>query len=205
MDTERRIIEAASDLFRKYGVKSVTMDDIANDISVSKKTIYQFFKDKNAIVTTSTRHMLEEEERVMQEIIAHSKDVMDELIRTIEHFKKFMRLINPALLIDLEKFHTDAWNVYQEFKEECFKRNLTNSINRGIKEGFFRDDFNVDILAKLRMAEVELAFDQKVFPHHQYDLYEIQLQFTEHFILGISTIKGFERIEAYKESQKKKI
>ena len=203
MDTERRIIEAASDLFRRYGIKSVTMDDIANEISISKKTIYQFFKDKNAIVTRSTHFMLSEEENVLKEIIDSSNDVMDELIQTIEHFKKFMRVINPVLLVDLEKYYPEGWREYQKFREACFKSNLIKSINRGINEGYFRDDFDVEVMAKLRMAEVELAFNQKVFPHHKYDLYEIQLQFTEHFILGMSTRKGFERIEAYKQSLKK--
>jgi len=203
MDTERRIIEVATDLFRKYGIKSVTMDDIANEISISKKTIYQFFKDKNAIVTRATNFMLSEEERVIEEIIANSNDVMDELIQTIEYFKKFMRFINPVLLVDLEKFYPEGWAEYQYFKESCFKSNLINSLKRGIEEGFFRNDINVEVMAKLRMAQVELGFNQKVFPHHQYDLYDIQLQFSEHFILGLSTRKGFDRIEAYKQSLKK--
>ncbi|MEM1134897.1 MAG: TetR/AcrR family transcriptional regulator [Bacteroidota bacterium] len=205
MGTQQRVIEAASSLFITYGIRSVTMDDIANELSISKKTIYQFFKDKNEIVKTCTQSILLKEQQIMEEIINSSVDVMDELIMTIEYFKKFMRRFNPTLLADLEKYYPEGWQEYMNHKETCFKTNFMHSMKRGIKEGYFRDDFDLDILAKLRMEQVELAFNQKVFPHHKYDLYEIQLQFTEHFMLGISTIKGYKRIQAYKESQKKKI
>ena len=180
------------------------MDDIAHELSISKKTIYQFFKDKNEIVTICVSDILEKEKQFIESKISESVDAMEELMIAVEYFKKFIRTLNPSLLTDLENHYPEAWKVYFQYRDICFKKNLINSMKRGISQGYFRDDFNLEIMAKLRMEQVQLAFNPKLFPHQEFDFLEIQLQFTEHFILGISTIKGFERIQAYRESHKKK-
>ena len=112
--------------------------------------------------------------------------------------------LNPSLSTDLENHYPEAWEVYLYYKNNIFKNSLINSMKRGIKEGIFRDDFDIEIMARMRMQQFQLAFDSKVFPLQEFDFFEIQIQFIVHFVLGISTIKGFERIQAYRETQKKK-
>ncbi|MBT31461.1 MAG: TetR family transcriptional regulator [Thalassobius sp.] len=204
LDTKERIILAASNLFWTYGIRNVKMDDIANELSISKKTIYQFFKDKNEIVTVSVKSLLEKERMFIEEKIEQSIDAMDELFISFEYFKKFFRTLNPSLSTDLENHYPEAWEVYLYYKNNIFKNSLINSMKRGIKEGIFRDDFDIEIMARMRMQQFQLAFDSKVFPLQEFDFFEIQIQFIVHFVLGISTIKGFERIQAYRETQKKK-
>ena len=90
LDTKERIILAASNLFWTYGIRNVKMDDIANELSISKKTIYQFFKDKNEIVTVSVKSLLEKERMFIEEKIEQSIDAMDELFISFEYFKNDM-------------------------------------------------------------------------------------------------------------------
>lgn len=201
METKERIIEVATEMFREYGIKSVTMDDMANQLSISKKTIYQFFKDKDEIVVTCTSKMLKEQEREICRFRSESKDIIDELIQTMEYFKKVLRVINPTFISDMEKYHPKAWQLFLNHKENCFRDSLMASMQRGIDEGFFRPDINIEILAKMRLEQTQLAFNQRVFPYHRYNLYEIQIQFTEHFVLGLCTPKGYEKITEYKNSQ----
>ncbi|MBX2841392.1 MAG: TetR/AcrR family transcriptional regulator [Flammeovirgaceae bacterium] len=201
METKERIIEVATQLFREYGIKSVTMDDMANQLSISKKTIYQFFKDKDEIVVMCTGKMLQEQEEEINRFRSEAKDIIDELILIMEYFKKVLRVINPTFISDMEKYHPNAWKLFINHKDNCIKDTLMASMKRGVEEGFFRPDINIEILAKMRMEQTQLAFNQRIFPFQKYDIFQIQVQFTEHFVLGLCTPKGYEKLTKYKNSQ----
>ena len=104
METKERIINAASELFFKYGTKSITMDDIAREIGVSKKTIYQFFKDKNELVSEVAEAYNAQELKDLEVIEQEAHDVIDEMVRLSHHIRQKLNSLNPSLLYDLEKY-----------------------------------------------------------------------------------------------------
>ncbi len=197
MDTQKRILEEAISLYLKFGARRVTMDDIANSLAISKKTIYQYFKDKDEIVATAIKGILVKEEAEIDKLIENAGNAIEGFIRVTEYFRKVMRSINPTLLYDLEKYYPNAWAVYKGHQEDCHLTSLKNMLERGKKEGVFREEIDIEVLALMRVHQVQLGFDQKVFPIHKFDLPEVQYQLIVHFMYGISTLEGAKQLHEY--------
>jgi TetR/AcrR family transcriptional regulator, cholesterol catabolism regulator len=105
--------------------------------------------------------------------------------------------MNPTLLFDLQKFHPKAWDKFQEYKEKVFRTGILNSLVSGMEQGYFRKDLNPEIIANLRLEEVQLGFDQKVFPQDRFNFMEVQLELFSHFVHGIVTELGRALYEKY--------
>jgi len=193
-----RIIEGGEELFLKAGIKSVTMDDIAKHLGMSKKTIYQFFKDKNELVIALVKKKLKDDEDQMSAIISKSNNVIEEMINMMKCSEEIFARINPIVIHDMQKYHPDAWKQFQNFKADVLVRTLEELLNKGIKQGYIRPDLNVKILARMRVSLVELGFDSKVFPINEFSTWEVQYQFLEHFNYGICTLKGYKLLNEYK-------
>lgn len=187
-----RILTGALELFLQYGIKSITMDDIAAHLSVSKKTIYQHFKDKDEIVTLASKMYLEEEEALINQIQRESKNAVDEIFRISQHIRHMVANLNPSILFDIKKHHAGAWELYLQHRERCFLNTIQKNLEEGICEGYYHKDLDVEIIAILRMSEAELAWDPTIFPPTEYNISEVQVQFLMHFIRGLLTPKGYE-------------
>ncbi len=193
-----RIIQGGEDLFLKAGIKSVTMDDIARHLGMSKKTIYQFFKDKNELVNALVAKKLRHDEDNMSCIINQSGNVIEKMINMMKCSEDIFSRINPIVIHDLQKYHPEAWKQFQDFKSDVIVATLEELLTEGIKQGHIRTDIDVKILARMRVAQVELGFDTKLFPISEFSTWHVQFQFLEHFIFGICTLKGHKLLNKYK-------
>ena len=90
----------------------------------------------------------------------------------------------------MKRYHPKAWDIFIDFKERFFKENVRKSLKRGITEGFFRSEINIEILTILRLEQVQMSFDPRVFPRNDFDFKEVQMQFFDHFVNGIFTDQG---------------
>src|SRR6195952_5009668 len=180
-----RILQGGEELFLKAGIKSVTMDDIARHLGMSKKTIYQFFKDKNELVIALAKKKLQEDEDQMNDIISKSTNVIEEMINMMKCSEEIFSRINPILIHDMQKYHPEAWKMFQNFKADVVVRTLEELLNKGIKQGYIRPDIDVKTLAIMRVAQVELGFNTSVFPTAEFNTWKVQSQFLEHFNFGV--------------------
>ncbi len=199
--TQERIVEQAAELFKRYGIRSVTMDDLASHLSMSKKTIYQFFKDKKEVVRVCLSHMLKNELSDMEDIERKANDVIEEMLLLSEYFRKLMRSMNPSLLFDMRKYHPDAWAIYLEQKESCYLTKLQEALTKGKEQGLIRPQINVAVISRMRMETVEMGFNPDIFPSNQYELSEVQQAFFDHFIHGVATQKGLELMQKYMKEE----
>jgi len=199
LSTRERIMQAAHNLFYQYGIRSITMDDIAKHLSISKKTIYQFFEEKDEIVGACCTGDLKDHGCRMEDITKNSKDAVHEIIECMNYLGEMFSGMNPNLFYDLQKFHPDSWKSFRNFKEQKLMQMVENNLRRGIKEELYRPDINIKVLAKLRIEQVELAMNPHVFPPGKFNLKEVQLAILDHFIHGITTIKGHKLINKYKK------
>jgi AcrR family transcriptional regulator len=185
-----RIIQGGEDLFLTAGIKSVTMDDIAKHLGISKKTIYHFFKDKNELVIALTKKKLQDDEDKMCAIMQNSENVIDELNNMMKCSEEIFSRINPIVIHDMQKYHPDAWKQFQNFKSDVLIRTLEELLNKGVKQG--------KIMARMRVAQVELGFNTTQFPMAEFSPWKVQVQFLEHFNYGICTLKGYKLLNQYK-------
>lgn len=199
METKDRILKGAEELFFKYGVKSITMDDIAKHLGISKKTIYQFYADKNEIVQLLIRQHIKINECVCEEMIEKTANVVEEFLGMIKQISAMFSQMNPTLFYDLQKYHPKVWKIVTEFKYNFIERTVEEAMSRGVEQGLVRKDINIKILAKVRVEQIELAFNPQVFPPDKFKLVDVQLALLEHFLYGICTLKGYKLINKYKQ------
>ena len=174
------------------------MDDIAKHLGISKKTIYQYFKDKNELVVALTKKKLQDDEDQLCAIMSTSGDVIEEMINMMKCSEEIFSKINPIVIHDMQKYHPDAWKEFQNFKADVLIRTLEELLNKGIKQGYIRPDIDVKIMARMRVTQVEMGFNTTLFPLSEFSPWKVQYQFLEHFNYGICTLKGYKLLDKYK-------
>ena len=199
MEPKERILKGAEELFFKYGIKSITMDDIAKHLAISKKTIYQYFADKNELVQILMAMKLKEDECEFKQIHQESENMVVEFFNMMKHMGEMFAKINPTIFYDLQKYHPNAWKLFKEFKQDCMASMVENTIDRGIKEGLVRSDLNAKILSRLRIEQVEMGFNSEIFPPDKFKMVDVQIAMIDHFLYGICTLKGHKLINKYKQ------
>ena len=195
---EKRIVEKARDQFLKYGIRTISMDDIANELGVSKKTIYKYYKDKKTLVKKVTTQVVDNVQYTCTNTFDKSKNAIEQLLGLADFINSFFENMNPAVFYDLEKYFPSSYKILQEHHEVFIFNSIKDNYKRGVSEGFFRESIDVDILAKLRLAQIRSAYDTSLFPPNKYNLREVQLVALELTMLGIATEKGKKLIEKYK-------
>lgn len=197
---KKKILKAAESLFMKYGVRSISMDDIARHLAVSKKTLYQHFADKEDIVTMTCQSHIEEMSGEFEQIQKSAKNAIDELAKISICLRQSSEEMNPSLLFDLQKYHPRAWSVWLNHKNNFIRESVIRNLKQGIEEGYFRPEIDKEVIAAVRMEMVQLPFDDQVFPPSQFKLPEVQMQIFDHFVYGIATDKGRKLYQKYKET-----
>ena len=201
MVVEERIIEGAEELFLKGGIKSVTMDDIARHLGVSKKTLYLHFQDKNDLVIGLVKKKLKEDEDQMADIISRSGNVIEEMINMMSCSEEIVSRINPIVIHDMQKYHPEAWKEFQNFKSSVLVKTMEELLIKGIKQGYIRPEIDVKVMALMRVHQLELGFNPSVFPIAEFNTWSVQQQFQEHFNYGVCTLKGFKLLDQYKKNK----
>jgi AcrR family transcriptional regulator len=196
---KENIISEAIHLFMKYGLRSVTMDDIAKHLAISKKTIYQHFKDKEEIIIQSSSVVFDIENKMMEEIENEAENAVEELYNLTLCLRERIKNTSTTALYDMKKYYQKAWIKYKNFKHDVIYNSVIKNLNRGMEEGLFRSDINPEVLAQLRIGEIELSFDKDFFQKDKFSLVEIHEQLFEHFTYGILSEKGLKLFETYKQ------
>lgn len=200
---EQKILAGVQELFFSYGIKSITMDEIAKHLGMSKKTIYLYYKDKDALIHALMQEHLKMDQENFTKIFLDSLNVVEEVFNIMKNMTERLSKINPLLIYELQKYHPSTWALMIDFKEKFVLKNVEKSLEKGKKDGLVRAEINVEILARLRMQEVEMAFNPAIFPPDKFNLLQVQLELTEHFLYGICTIKGHKLINKYKSLKEK--
>ncbi len=202
MEQTDRILQGAEELFMQAGVRSVTMDDIARHLGMSKKTIYQFFKDKNELVVSLVKKNLKEDEDNICMIVGNSDNVIEELVNMMKSSEEVFSRINPVVIHDIQKYHPEAWRTFQEFKGVFLVKKMEEMLARGKEEGYIRPELDERIIARMRVNQVEMGFNTQIFPVAEFSTWKVQYQFLEHFTVGVCTLEGYKLLETYLKNTK---
>lgn len=200
MEVKERIIKKATEMFFRYGVKSVTMDDISRELGISKKTLYLHFADKDELVYQMFSCEMENDECQWEELQNEYPNVIERLLKENEFMRDSFKDMNPSLLHDIKRFHPRTWASFEQHKKGFLLEQAKHTLQEGINEGYFRADIQIDILAVLRIEQIELGFSPHLFPANT-SILDIQFIFMDHFIRGILTENGLQVYEHFKNKQ----
>ncbi len=197
------ILTKSYELFKRYGIRSVTMDEIAVQCGVSKKTVYQAFADKDSLVDAIMHEHIQFAETSCNRAQAESENAIHEVFLSMDWVHQLFDGVNPSLLFDLRKYHSSIFQKLEQHKKHFLYENFRQNFLRGMEEGLYRPDLNLEILLPLRMHSLTLVFEFDLFPTHKYTLFEIDKEITIHDLYGVATLEGIKKIEYYQQQRQK--
>lgn len=192
-----KIIGVSERLFMTYGVKSISMDDIASELGMSKKTIYKYVDTKEKLIRITLMQYLRADKKTVTKICEESENAVQEFILLGKHTMSMLRKLKPTLIFDLKKYHAKNWKLVEEHHFQFIHEIIFQNISRGISEGLYRDNLNIDIIAKLYMSKSIKISDDQTFPLYKYPR---DVLFKEHLLYhlyGILSDKGLETLNKY--------
>lgn len=194
-DKEQQIIADAIKVFMTYGIKSVTMDDVAKHLRMSKKTLYQYVSDKNDLVKRCLDRDCQITEVRVKEVLSKGLNAIEENFEISKHILEDLKNIHPSIFYDLEKYYPEAWNTMHNLRHEFAGSVMKQNMERGIKEGLYRTDLNVEMMTRLWVARLNLIFDPNLFSLNEFDWVELYRQMFIHHVRGIASDEGLKYIE----------
>jgi TetR/AcrR family transcriptional regulator, cholesterol catabolism regulator len=204
MEAKERILVKANELFHRYGIRSVSMDDIAAQLGMSKKTLYQYYTDKDELVHAVFDVILATNKNNCIECTKKGDNAIHEVFLSFDIMEEMLKTMNPSVLFDMHKYHPAAYRKFEEFKNSFLYKIIKGNLDRGVKEELYRNDIDTDILTRYRLYSVLLSFNPEVFPTVKTNAAFIEQQLIECFVYGLATPKGYRLIEKYKNQRTKK-
>lgn len=201
MEAKERILLKSHELFNRYGIRSVSMDDIAAQLSMSKKTLYQYYTDKDELVNAVFDIALRENQSWCTASRERGANAIHEVFLSLDMVREMLDSMNPSLIFDLQKYHPTAFKKYLSFKNDFLYQIIFSNLEKGIREEVYREDIDIEIMSRYRLHGIMLAFDPEVFPDNRTALLRIETQVAEHFLYGIATPKGQRLIQKYKNQR----
>jgi len=204
LETKHKIIETATDQFMRYGIRSVTMDDIARQAGVSKKTIYQEFSDKGELVYQTFSSALAQDICKMETFPQLKDGVIEHLIGMTTYIRQRFGDMNPLVMNEIQRYYPEAWQLFEDFKDSHVYQEIVALLEQGIEEGYFRPEIDTRILAMMRIEQMMFTWDPIKFPPSKFNLVDLQMEIFEHFLFGIFTDKGRKAYVKQKTDQHEK-
>lgn len=199
MEPEDKILKVSLELFFKYGIKRVTMDDIAKELGMSKKTIYQQYKEKDDIVNKLFEIELGRHEKKFEEVYKQSTNPIHEIVLISKNMRAMMQNVNPVFFMDLQKMYPKAFEKLQEFKNKCACEEIKRNISKGIEEGYYRPEINIEFITSYRMMQVDTIMFGNYFSFDKISFVQTHELMLDLFLNGICTEKGRKLYNEYKK------
>lgn len=172
------------------------MDDISRELGISKKTLYQYIKDKEELVEKVLDYLLQYVSGEVTKIMDANLNAVEETMSINSHITKTIeKFHNPAINYDLRKYYPAIYRKFTEKKHAFAFASMTKNLKKGMNEGLYRANINISIITKLQLARIESQIDNDLFPVSEYSAQEIFKQIQEYHMRGICTAEGIRIFE----------
>ena len=189
------ILEKVGELYNKYGIKSVTMDDVARELGMSKKTLYQYIENKNDLVSKVLDYHLFEKNCSFKEISEKNLNAIEELLEVGVQIIKSIKDYNASTEYDLKKYYPELFKKLHTVRKERMFESIIKNIQKGKKEGLFRDDLDEEIITKMQTSRFLNMSSDEFFDQDEIFKPKYILELFIYHIRGIANKKGIETLE----------
>ncbi|MCO5247766.1 MAG: TetR/AcrR family transcriptional regulator [Chitinophagales bacterium] len=179
------MIDVASQLFIKKGVKQVTVDEIAKELSISKKTIYHFFETKSVLIDACVSATLAKMQKDMEGVKGNHYPPVQEMLELGRLNKNTIKFFSKNTLSELKKYYPQAWEIYEKFKSDFIFKQLFLNLEKGIQSEDYRSNLQVGIVTHIYMSLLESAMMQHSYLNTDVSLDEV---YREHLLMHIYSI-----------------
>lgn len=199
MEALTKILTAAVELFSQYGFKTITMDDIARRAGISKKTLYQHFANKDEVVKESVMWYKNHIDGQCRALMSDTENAIEAMVRIKTMMDHSYKQTNPMAIMELQRYYPEG---FKAFRESLINQDLVSvkeNLEQGIREGLYRENLNVDLVAKFHLESALLLMQPNLMVNDREDLKAVNYEITELFLYGIMTPKGEKLYHKYKE------
>ena len=189
------ILTKSTDMFLTHGFKSVTMDEIASEMGISKKTIYQHFSNKNSLVEAVSLQLFETISCGIDSIYEMDKNPIDELFLIKDFILKNLKDESASPIYQLQKYYPKIHKTLMVKQFEKMDDCVVGNINKGIEQGLFRKELNVDLIVRFYYAGMTSLKDVEIFDPIKFGTKLLQTEYLEYHLRGICTQKGIQKLE----------
>ncbi|MFN8310398.1 MAG: TetR/AcrR family transcriptional regulator [Chitinophagales bacterium] len=198
MTNQQIILQRAQELFIRFGIKNMTMDDIARELGMSKKTIYLYVNNKADLVQKALRTYIATETQVLKDAVANSGNALEEMLTLINFISTHLREFDSRVFHELEKYYSEAFKQYQEYRDKTILSYFSENLEKGIKQGVYRKDINPEVISLFYVYGSDVLFDPQIFPSKRFPFITAYHQIAEYHLRGILSKKGVELLEQSK-------
>lgn len=189
-DKVKSIVDRVAKMYLEYGIKGVTMDDVAHRLAISKKTLYQHFKDKKELVWAALEHQNKKKHFDFSILEERDTNAIDELFYYYEVQVQMIKNHKPAFVYDLKKYYPDIFTHFQKLKHNRILETVKNNLLKGKKEGLYRENLNEDIISRLNLMRIEGIMNSDIFSVEELVSTNLFSEIFRYHLFGIVSDKG---------------
>lgn len=192
---EEKILQIAQKLFLTYGFKTVTMDDIATDLSISKKTIYNFFPNKNKLVEVVANNFHSQITEGITKVKESSKNPIDEIFEIKKQVMNHLKDQRGNSIYQLERFYPEIFEKLKKKGLAFMIKSLGETLSNGIEFGLIRKNIDVDFVSRIYYNSILGLMDPEIYPPKNYSLDKTMFDYREYFLRSVVTEKGLKKLD----------
>ncbi len=192
---EERLVEKAGELFIRYGIKSMTMDEISRQMGISKKTLYQYVSNKKELVKKVVEQQVAHEQACICDLFEGDGNAIDNLMQITDFVGNQMKELHPSVIFDLKKYHFEAWKRLENHKEDFIYRTVKENLEEGIKEGLYRENLNPEIVSRFYLSMTNMIIDPDQALGNEIPRESLHKEMMRYHIRGIANSKGREYLK----------
>ncbi len=197
MDKKQEIALKAGEMFMKYGIKSVSMDDLSRELAVSKKTIYTHFSDKNVLVEHVLKSHLDVIQKGCELEMEASANAIEQMFTIINLAAQDMNSIHPSVIFDLQKYYPKVWSMIEAHERDFILPFIRQNIQQGRQEGYYREDFDAEIVSQMYVSVNDSIFTHNIKGTEEHSIIEIFNESLRFILFGMASPEGKEYIRKH--------
>lgn len=191
-EQHQRIIRDSIELFFKYGIKSMTMDDVSRDLGISKKTLYKYVVNKADLVDQGVKTMFSTVTNGIRDIGRDESNAIEDLFEIDQFFDSMSRQQHPGVMFQLGKYYPDTFKWLEQRKSDFVVEITEKNLKKGMKQGLYRKDLNIAFICFIYVAHTYVMTGESGVPLHVCESPEFHKHHLEYHVRGIASIEGLE-------------
>ncbi len=196
------LLKQVGNLYKKYGIKSVTMDDVAQELGISKKTLYQHVNDKTTLVGKVVLEIINNEKSNFERLILPENNAIEELIFVNKKLQHIMKNTNASFEYDLKKYYPELYKQVRTRKIDNMYTSVKRNLDKGVKEGLYRSDLNTEYISRYYVSRIENTINFEYFNNNNISVSEFFYEIFIYHIRGVSNSKGIAFLESHTDKIK---
>jgi len=196
---KKDILERILSLFIRYGIRSITMDDIARELAISKKTLYHDFEDKNDLIKRVVDFDMIQSRRLLEDVNRSELNAIEEIFHVNSRIHKDRSRYNPTFYYDLKRYYPEIYTKWLEEKRHNMFGLIVGNLQKGKREGTYREEIQEQTIARLYMARMEMLGNNQIIDGHHFHSSEFMHEIFTYHLHGICNENGLRVLSEYKD------